>query len=98
MLYQQQNKTCKGCHSIRESWEFLNEKGVILKKCYECRNNIKRSCSMKNTNKMIISHLNITETVYNFLTSLSNTDELYEGENTELNMSFDVELSTLINV
>ena len=31
MSYQQQNKTCKGCHSIRESWEFLNEKGVILK-------------------------------------------------------------------
>ena len=46
---------------------------------------------------MIISHLNITEAVYNFLTSLSNTDELYEGENTELNMIFD-ELSTLINV
>ena len=53
---------------------------------------------MKNTNKMIISHLDITETVYNFLTSLSNTDELYDGENTELNISFDVELSTLINV
>jgi len=34
MSYQQQNETCKGCHSIRESWEFLNEKGVILKKCY----------------------------------------------------------------
>ena len=49
---------------------------------------------MKNTNKMIISHLDITETVYNFLTSSSNTDELYEGENTEL----DVELSTLVNV
>ena len=45
---------------------------------------------MKNTNKMIISHLDITETVYNFLTSLSNTDKLYEGE---LNISFDVELS-----
>ena len=53
---------------------------------------------MKNTNKMIVSHLDITETVYNFLTSLSNADELYEGENTELNISFDVELSTLINV
>ncbi len=49
---------------------------------------------MKNTNKMIISHLDITETVYNFLTSLSNTNELYEGENTELNMSFDIELLT----
>jgi hypothetical protein len=22
----------KGCHSIRENWEFLNEKGAILKK------------------------------------------------------------------
>ena len=82
MSHQQQNKTCKGCHSIRESWEFLNEKGVILKKCCKCRSNIKRSRSMKKTNRMIISYLDITETVYNSLTSLSNTNELYEGENT----------------
>src|SRR2546429_8091564 len=46
---------------------------------------------------MIINYSDITETVYNSLTSLSNTNEVYEGEN-ELNMSFDVELSTLINV
>ena len=96
MSYQQQNETCKGCHSIRESWEFLNEKGVILKKCYKCRNNIKRSRSMKNTNKMIISHLDITETVYNFLTSLSNTYEFYNEKNTELNINFDFKLSILI--
>jgi len=61
----------------------------------------KRTCSIKNTNikpNTIISYSDITETVYNSLTSLSNnTNELYEGENTELNMSFDIELSTLVN-
>jgi hypothetical protein len=30
MSHQQQNKICKECHSIRKSWEFLNEKGVII--------------------------------------------------------------------
>ena len=34
--YQQQNKICKGCYSARENWEFLNEKGVVLKKCSKC--------------------------------------------------------------
>jgi hypothetical protein len=29
IVAQQQNKTCKG---IRKSWEFLNEKGVIIEK------------------------------------------------------------------
>ena len=58
MSYQQQNKSCKGCYSIRESWEFLNEKGIILKKCCKFQNNIKWSRSMKNTNKMIISNGN----------------------------------------
>ncbi|RGB39526.1 hypothetical protein C1646_754365 [Rhizophagus diaphanus] len=33
----------------------------------------------------------------NSFTFLSNTNELYEGENTELCMSFDIELSTLAN-
>ncbi|RGB27171.1 hypothetical protein C1646_769487, partial [Rhizophagus diaphanus] len=60
MSSQQQNKVCKGCHCTREGWEFLNEKGAVLKKCY--------------------------------------TNEFYEGENTELSMSFDIELSTLVNV
>ena len=98
MLHQQQNKTCKGCHTIRESCEFLNEKGVILQKCRKCRNNIKRSRSKKNTDQkpnIMIKYSDITETVYNSLTSLSDTNELYEGENIELNMSFDIELSTL---
>lgn len=95
MSYQQQNKICKGCHSTRESWEFLNERGVVLKKCSKCRSNIKRSRSRRKPN-MIIRYSDITETVYNSLTSLSNTNELYEGEN-ELKMSFDIELSTLIN-
>ena len=69
-----------------------------MKKCHKCRNNIKRSRSIKNTNRepnMIICYSEITETVFHFLTSLSNTNELYEGENIELNMSFDIELSTL---
>ena len=43
----------------------------------------------------MIKYSDITETVYNSLTSLSDTNELYEGENIELNMSFDIELSTL---
>lgn len=45
---------------------------------------------------MIISYSDITETVYNSLTSLSNTNEVYEGENIELNMRFNVNLSTLL--
>jgi hypothetical protein len=96
MSHQQQSKICKGCHSSRESWEFLNERGVVLKKCSKCRSNIKKSCSRRKPN-MIIRYSDITETVYNSLTSLSNTNELYEGED-ELEMSFDIELSTLINV
>ena len=77
MSYQQQNKICKGCHSVRESWEFLNEKGVVLKKCSKCRSNIKRSRKrvllIKNARKpnIIINYSDITETVYNSLTSLS---------------------------
>jgi len=45
----------------------------------------------------MIKYSDITETVYNSLTSLSDTNELYEGENIELNMSFDIELLTLTN-
>ncbi|GBB90875.1 hypothetical protein RclHR1_00180013 [Rhizophagus clarus] len=100
MSNQQQNKICKGCHCTRESCEFLNEKGDILKKYYKCRNNIKRSRSIKNKNRnpdVMINYIDITKTIYNSLTSLSNNNELYEGENTELSMSFDIELSTLVN-
>jgi hypothetical protein len=38
MSCQQQNKTCKGCHSIRKSWEFLNEKGKLLEKMNDASN------------------------------------------------------------
>ena len=72
-----------------------------MKNCCRCRNNIKRSRSVKNKNRkpdIIINHTDITETIYNSLTSLGNTNEFYEGENTELSMSFDIELSTLVNV
>ena len=76
MSLQQQNK-------IWESCEFLNEKGVILKKCHKCRNNIKSSRSIKNTKEkpnVIISYSDITETVYNSLTSLSDEQHIYETD------------------
>ena len=69
MSYQQQNKICKGCHSARESWEFLNKKGVVLKKCSKCQ----RALLIKNARKpnIIINYSDIKETVYDSLTSLS---------------------------
>ncbi|PKK67396.1 hypothetical protein RhiirC2_783551 [Rhizophagus irregularis] len=39
----------------------------------------------------------ITEAIYNSLTFLRSINELYERENTELSMCFDIELSTLVN-
>ncbi|CAG8487299.1 954_t:CDS:2, partial [Scutellospora calospora] len=39
----------------------------------------------------------ITETVYNSLVSLNNTNEFYESENKGLNITFHVELSSLYN-
>ena len=71
-----------------------------FEKCSKCRSNIKRSRKstllIKNTRKPNILRYNRNCIYCNSLTSLSNTNEVYEGEN-ELNMSFDVELSTLIN-
>ena len=46
----QQNRACRGCHVLKNYEEFLNEKGVALKKCLHCRDNIKiaRSKKIKN--------------------------------------------------
>ena len=41
IMSSQQNKICKGCHVLRNYEEFLNEKGVALKKCLRCRDKIK---------------------------------------------------------
>ncbi|GBB95728.1 hypothetical protein RclHR1_00260033 [Rhizophagus clarus] len=59
------------------------------------------SCSVKDKTRksdVIINYTDIIETIYNSLTSLSNTNEFYEEKNTELSISFNIELSTLINV
>ena len=91
----QQNKICKGCHVLRNYEEFLNEKGVALKKCLRCRDKIKTVRSKKTKLQSdIISYLDITETVYNSLISLENVNEFYEGENEELNLTFNIELSS----
>jgi hypothetical protein len=41
------------------------------------------------------NYLDITETIYNSLTSLKNVNEFYEGENEELSLTFNIELSSL---
>ncbi|PKC01735.1 hypothetical protein RhiirA5_381496 [Rhizophagus irregularis] len=81
----QQNKVCKGCHVLRNYEEFLNKKGVALKKCLRCRNNIKTTRSTKNKPQY---------DVINSLTSLKNVNEFYEGENEELSLAFNIELSS----
>ncbi|CAG8598692.1 5064_t:CDS:2, partial [Cetraspora pellucida] len=45
----------------------------------------------------MIGYLDITDTIYSSLVSLNNTDEHYEGENRELNMNFNVELSSFVD-
>ncbi|CAG8769938.1 27201_t:CDS:2, partial [Racocetra persica] len=45
----------------------------------------------------VAGHLDITEMVYNSLTSLNNTDKFYEKENEELELEFNVELSSLLD-
>ena len=37
IMSSQQSKVCKGCHVLRNYEEFLNKKGVALKKCLRCR-------------------------------------------------------------
>ncbi|CAB4380264.1 unnamed protein product [Rhizophagus irregularis] len=46
---------------------------------------------------VIINYTDITEAIYNSLTFLRSINELYERENTELSVCFDIELSTLVN-
>ena len=91
-----QKKTCKSCHVAKNQEEFVNEKGVILSKCLQCRSNIKNSRLKKNEKQpdIIISYLDITEAVYSSLISLKNVNELYEGENEELNLILNIELSS----
>ena len=95
-----QQRRCSGCHVLQNYEEFLNEKGVALKKCLHCRDKIKIARSKKNKRQSntIISYSDITETVYNHLISLSHTNEHYEGENVELNLNLDIELSSFLNV
>ena len=94
-MLSQQNKICKGCHVLRNYEEFLNEKGVALKKCLHCRDKIKTARSKKTKSQSdIIRYLDITETVYNSLISLENVNEFYEGENEELHLTFNIELSS----
>src|ERR1043165_495339 len=95
----QQNRACRGCHVLKNYEEFLNEKGVALKKCLHCRDNIKIARSKKNQKQfdIIISYSDVTETIYNSLISLNNTNELYEGEDLELNLNLDIELSSFLN-
>ncbi|CAG8506511.1 24089_t:CDS:2, partial [Racocetra persica] len=63
------------------SEEFLNEKGDALTKCSKCRNNLKMVYLKNKLQGPIISHMNITEIVYNTLISLNNTNDFYEEEN-----------------
>ncbi|GET53535.1 hypothetical protein GLOIN_2v1789188 [Rhizophagus irregularis DAOM 181602=DAOM 197198] len=68
----QENRTCKRCH-IRQSYEnFLNDKGVTLKKCLHCRDKLKIARLKK-----ILNNLN---TIINYLISLNDTNEHYEGD------------------
>jgi hypothetical protein len=89
-----QNKTCKSCHVTKNQEEFANKKGALLSKCLHCRNNIRNSRSKKNEMQAddIISYLDITEAVYDSLISLN-----HEGENEELNLSLNIELSSFID-
>uniref|UniRef100_U9UP72 Uncharacterized protein n=1 Tax=Rhizophagus irregularis (strain DAOM 181602 / DAOM 197198 / MUCL 43194) TaxID=747089 RepID=U9UP72_RHIID len=93
----QENRTCKGCH-VRQSYEnFLNDKGVALKKCLHCRDKLKIARLSAEQSDAIINYSDITETIYNHLISLNDTNELYEGENVELNLDLDIELSSFLD-
>ncbi|GBC36468.2 ATP-dependent DNA helicase PIF1 [Rhizophagus irregularis DAOM 181602=DAOM 197198] len=93
----QENRTCKGCH-VRQSYEnFLNDKGVALKKCLHCRDKLKIARLSAEQSDAIINYSDITETIYYHLISLNDTNELYEGENVELNLDLDIELSSFLD-
>ncbi len=53
--------------------------------------------TMKKKQLDLISYLNIIEIIYNFLTSLNNTNKLYKEENEKLNINLNIELSSLLN-
>ena len=92
-MLSQQSKVCKGCYVLWNYKQFLNKKGVALKKCLHYRDKIKTTRSKKiKSQSDIISHLDITKTIYNSLTSLKNVDKFYKGENEELNLTFNIEL------
>lgn len=55
---------------------------------------LKKSIEQSDT---IINYSDITETIYNHLISLNNTNEHYEGENMELNLDIDIELSSFFD-
>ena len=60
-----------------------------------CRDNIKIARSKKNQKQfdIIISYSDVTETIYNSLISLNNTNELYEVED----LNLDIELSSFLD-
>ncbi|PKK58462.1 hypothetical protein RhiirC2_796258 [Rhizophagus irregularis] len=95
----QENRTCKGCHVRQSNENFLNDKGVALKKCFHCRDKLKIARLKKSAEQSdaIINYSDITETIYNHLISLNDTNELYEGENVELNLDLDIELSSFLD-
>ncbi|POG59376.1 hypothetical protein GLOIN_2v1789188 [Rhizophagus irregularis DAOM 181602=DAOM 197198] len=95
----QENRTCKGCHVRQSNENFLNDKGVALKKCLHCRDKLKIARLKKSAEQSdaIINYSDITETIYNHLISLNDTNELYEGENVELNLDLDIELSSFLD-
>ncbi|CAG8782237.1 3705_t:CDS:2, partial [Racocetra persica] len=86
-------QACERCYVSKNYDEFLNEKGVSLKKYLICQNKLKTKC-LKNKVSLepTISHTDIIETVYNFLISLNNTNDFYEEENKELYINFNIEL------
>jgi hypothetical protein len=99
MSIQENTRICKGCHVHQDYENFLNEKGIALKKCLHCRDKLKTSHLKKSTERSdtVIIYSNITETIYNHLISLNDTNDHYEGENVELSLDLSIELSSLLN-
>ncbi|CAG8651263.1 40873_t:CDS:2 [Gigaspora margarita] len=94
------NKTCDNCHESKEIKEFLKNNKVLIW-CQSCRDKRKISRLNKSTNQRhdtTITYSDISEFVYNSLISLENTNDFYEDDNTELVISFDIELSSFISM
>ena len=49
----QQSKVCKGCHVLRNYEQFLNEKGVALKKCLCCEIKLRLLVLKKSSHNLI---------------------------------------------